>query len=63
MVLINLASILASIIGAYISTGSLIETWKWITETFSPFNIWNTILTIILAIPGVIAFHLAEKFK
>jgi len=40
------------IVGMYISTQSFIETWRWVQETYSPYNPWNMILNIILLSPG-----------
>ena len=56
-------SILLAIIGYYLKTRSIFETWIWFTDTFSPFNIWNTLLCIILVSPAFIAFLIAQKLE
>ena len=56
-------SILLSIIGSYLRTRSILETWSWFTDTFSPFNIWNVLLCIILLSPAYIAFLIAKKLE
>ena len=40
------------IIGMYLSTSSFIETWEWVQQTYSPYNLWNLVLNLILLSPG-----------
>ena len=56
-------SILSSIIGYYLKTRSIFETWIWFTDTFSPFNIWNALLCIILLSPAYIPSLIAKKLE
>jgi hypothetical protein len=62
-VFLILITIILSIVGAYLSTRSIYETWVWFTDTFSPFNLWNTFLLLIIASPAFIAYLIAEKIE
>ena len=50
-----------AIIGMYISTQSIYETWIWLQNTYSPFNVWNAMLNILLLMPGIGAYVWREK--
>ena len=49
------------IIGTYLSTQSLYETWLYVTETYSPFNVWNLALNLIISLPAIGAYIWREK--
>jgi len=50
--------VVISIIGFFIGASSLWEGWKKLTEIYSPFNVWNTILLIALYSPAIGAYAL-----
>lgn len=52
-----------SIFGTYTSTQSLSATFDWVLTTFSPFNIWNFILMVLLISPVIVADHFINKWK
>jgi len=55
--------IIVSIIGMFLSEPSFYHGWKRVVETFSPFNIANFIVTVILLLPAIGAFKLKEYFE
>ena len=55
--------IIISIIGMFLSEPSFYHGWKRVVETFSPFNIANFIVTIVLLLPAIGAFKLKEYFE
>ena len=54
--------IIISIIGMFLSEPSFYHGWKRVVETFSPFNIANSIVTIVLSLPAIGFFKLKEYF-
>lgn len=62
-VFLVLITIILSIVGTYLTTRSIYETWVWLTDTFSPFNVWNTFLMLIIVSPAFIAYLIAEKIE
>lgn len=52
---------LLGIIVDYLSTRSLYETWLYVTELYSPFNIWNLIFSLISLSPAIVAYMWREK--
>lgn len=52
-----------SVFGTYASTQSLSATFDWVLATFSPFNIWNFILMVLLLSPVIAADHFIDKWK
>ena len=52
-----------SIFGNYTSTQSLSATFDWVLTTFSPFNVWNFILMVLLFSPVIAADHFINKWK
>ena len=56
-------TILISIIGMFISEPSFIHGWNRFTATFSPFNIANFIVTVILLLPAFGAYKLHKYFE
>jgi hypothetical protein len=62
LILVSLL-IIVSIIGIFISEPNLFLGWKRVTEVFSPFNITNFIVTVIIVSPAIIAFKLEEYFN
>ena len=52
-----------SIFGTYASTQSLSATFDWVLTTFSPFNVWNFMLMVLLLSPVIAADHFINKWK
>ncbi len=55
--------IIISVIGMFLSEPSFYHGWKRVVETFSPFNVANFIVTVILLLPAIGAFKLKEYFE
>lgn len=55
--------VLLSIVGFFITASSFIAGWQKVTEVFSPFNVTNFIVTIILLSPALVAFKLHGHFE
>lgn len=45
--------VVISIIGIFIGSPSLWEGWKKLIEIYSPFNVWNIIILILLFSPAI----------
>ena len=55
--------VLISIFGTYMSTQSFGETLSWVQATFSPFNIWNFLLMVVLISPVILADKWKDKIE
>ena len=56
-------SVIASIIGMYISEPSFSHFWRRLTDTFSPFNIINFGVMFVLFMPAIGFYKLSDYFK
>jgi hypothetical protein len=56
-------SIVISVIGMYISEPSFDHFWRRLTSTFSPFNIANDLVMIVLLLPAIGFYKLSDYFK
>jgi hypothetical protein len=53
----------ASIIGIFIAEPTFYHGWKRMTSTLSPFNIANSLVTIVLLLPGIGLYKASEYFQ
>lgn len=60
---VGFAIILLSFYGFYIKYHNLWAFFKELREIYSPFNLWNTFLVILLFSPSLIAYILHNKLK
>ena len=58
--LIALLNVLG-LVGIMISTASFYETWVYVTETYSPFNVWTHGLNLVLLSPAYGAYVWLNK--
>ena len=56
-------SVIASIIGMYISEPSFSHFWRRFTDTFSPYNIINFIVMFVLILPAIGFYKLSDYFR
>ncbi len=56
-------SVIGGIIGMFLSEPSFMNGLRRVQDTFSPFNIWNSIVMLAVALPGIGLFHLRDKFR
>lgn len=56
-------SVFVGIIGIFITASSLYEGWLKFTEAFSPFNVLNYLVILILLSPAIGAYYLSERLS
>ena len=56
-------SVIVSVIGMYISEPSFSHFWRRFTDTFSPFNIINDIVIVVLILPAIGFYKLSDYFR
>jgi hypothetical protein len=52
---------IVAILGTYLATQSVYDTWLWVRDTYSLFNLWNTMLNVLILLPAYSAYVWREK--
>ena len=56
-------SVVLSVCGMMLTEPTLYLGWQRVTETFSPFNLTNTAVMVVLALPSLVLYRLSDFLK
>ena len=62
MILLGIA-VLLSVFGMILTEPTLYRGWQRVTETFSPFNLTNTAVMVVLALPGLVLYRVSDLLE